>query len=79
MAINVLKNNSSMMEKKLISIVLPAYREEKNVPYIYEELQSVIRTISDKYDFEIIYVNDGSPDNTWLEISRLCEKDPCVK
>ncbi|MDD2583232.1 MAG: hypothetical protein PHR66_14690 [Desulfuromonadaceae bacterium] len=45
------------MDKKLISIVLPAYREEKNIPIIYKELKKVLEDISD-YDFEIIFVND---------------------
>ncbi|MDD2487614.1 MAG: glycosyltransferase family 2 protein [Candidatus Gracilibacteria bacterium] len=73
------KHEFNMENKKLISIVLPAYREEKNVPFIYKELQNVIKTISDRYDYEIIYVNDGSPDNTWLEISKLCAADSHVK
>ncbi len=67
------------MSKKLISIVLPSYREEKNVSLIYNELQKVLLKISDRYDYEIIYVNDGSPDNTWEEIVKICEKDKKVK
>ena len=65
--------------KKLISIVLPSYREEKNVPLIYRELSEVLQKISEKYEYEIIFVNDGSPDNTWEEILKLCEKDDRVK
>lgn len=67
------------MSKKIISIVLPTYREEKNVPLIYNELQKVLLKISDTYDYEIIYVNDGSPDNTWEEIVKICQIDPKVK
>ncbi len=67
------------MSKKIISIVLPTYREEKNVPLIYNELQKVLLKISDTYDYEIIYVNDGSPDNTWEEIVKICQKDTKVK
>ena len=65
--------------KKLISVVLPSYREEKNVPLVYNELIKVLLKITDKYDYEIIFVNDGSPDNTWEEILKLCEKDERVK
>lgn len=67
------------MGKKLISIVLPAYREEKNISLVYEEILKNLEKISEKYDFEIIFVNDGSPDNTWEEILKLCEKDERVK
>jgi len=67
------------MSKKLISIVIPAYREEKNIKLIYDELIKILSTIKDKYDYEIIFVNDWSPDNTWSEIVKICEKDKSVK
>jgi dolichol-phosphate mannosyltransferase len=65
-------------KKKLISLVIPAYREEKNIPLIYEEIQKILSQIK-KYDFEIIFVNDGSPDTTWLEIEKLCVTNETVK
>lgn len=68
-----------MENKKLISVVLPSYREEKNVPLVYAELVKNLEKISEHYDFEIIFVNDGSPDNTWEEILKLCKKDDRVK
>lgn len=64
--------------KKLISLVIPAYREEKNIPLIYQQITQTLLSIK-KYDFEIIFVNDGSPDTTWLEIEKLCEQDTRVK
>jgi len=67
-----------MKNKQLISLVIPAYKEEKNIPLIYEEIQETLISIK-KYDFEIIFVNDGSPDTTWLEIHKLCESDKRVK
>lgn len=67
------------MTKKLISIVLPAYKEEKNISLIYNEIQKVFSDLEKNYNFEIIFVNDWSPDNTWDEILKLCEKDKCVK
>ncbi len=67
------------MNKKLkISIVVPAYREEKNIPLIYSEIQKILISIK-KYDFEIIFINDGSPDATWLEIEKLCTQDKTIK
>jgi glycosyltransferase involved in cell wall biosynthesis len=46
------------MEKKLISLVLPAYREEKNIPLIYPSLKVILTQIQENYDYEIIFVND---------------------
>jgi cellulose synthase/poly-beta-1,6-N-acetylglucosamine synthase-like glycosyltransferase len=65
-------------KKKLISLVIPAYREEKNISLIYAEIKKVLVVIT-KYDFEIIFVNDGSPDATWFEIEKLCVSDDRVK
>ena len=67
------------MSNKLISIVIPAYREEKNISLIYNELQSVLSKISHNYNYEIIFVNDGSPDNTWKEIEKLGLSDKNVR
>jgi len=67
------------MQKKLISIVIPAYQEEKNIAKIYQAILKVLPRIHQKYDFEIIFVNDGSRDLTWFEIKKLCEKDSRVK
>lgn len=63
--------------RQLISLVIPAYKEEKNIPLIYAETQEVLKHL--KYDFEIIFVNDGSPDNTWAEIQKLAKADKNVK
>lgn len=68
-----------MFVKKLISIVIPAYREEKNIPLIYGELTPILEDLSDKYEHEIVFVNDGSPDHTWSAIEGLCESDTRVK
>lgn len=66
------------MEKKLISIIIPAYNEEKNIPLIYAELQKVFKLLG-QYDFEIFFVNDGSIDGTLAEIEKLASVDAKVK
>ncbi len=66
------------MPKKLITFVIPAYKEEKNVPLLYEELIASLQKIQEKYDYEIIFINDGSPDDTWPEIQKLTKKDKNV-
>jgi len=62
---------------KLISVVIPAYNEEKNLSLIVEEIERVFASLS--YDYEIILVNDGSTDNSLLEILRLAEKNPKIR
>lgn len=56
------------MSKKLISVIVPCYNEAEALPFFFEELQKVIAQMPD-YDFEAIYVDDGSKDAT-LEIVR---------
>lgn len=67
------------MSQKLISIVIPAYREEKNIPLVYLEFKKVLADLSEKYLFEMIFINDWSTDDTWEEITKLCEKDENIK
>lgn len=67
------------MNKKLISFVVPAYREEKNIPLFYDEFKKTFVNLQEKYDYELIFVNDWSPDKTWEEILKLCKIDENVK
>lgn len=62
---------------KLISIVIPVYNEEKNIPIIEGALREVFSHLS--YDYEILFVNDGSRDNSLLEVLRLAENDKRIK
>jgi len=63
---------------KLISIIIPAYNEEKNIPLIFAQLKEVFLKLP-QYAYEIIFVNDGSKDNSWLEIKKLSETSITVK
>lgn len=65
--------------RKLISIVAPAFREEVVLPSFYEELAGVFRTLSNLYDWEIIFVDDGSTDRTLDVLKELRSKDRHVK
>jgi glycosyltransferase, family 2 len=46
------------MNKKLISFVVPAYREEKNISLFYDEFKKIFANLEKKYDYELIFVND---------------------
>lgn len=60
-----------------ISIVSPVYRGEKMVAELVCRNVESVTTITD--DYEIILVNDASPDNSWEEIVKQCENNPKVK
>lgn len=63
---------------KKISIVIPSYNEEGNINLIHERIKKVF-SVLENYHYEIIFVNDGSRDNTQLKIEELSQKFPEVK
>ncbi len=60
-----------------LSIVSPVYKAEKIVPELVKQIKESVLTITD--DYEIILVNDASPDNSWNAILKECSKDKRVK
>jgi dolichol-phosphate mannosyltransferase len=67
--------------KKLISIIIPVYNEEENIPLVYDELKKVCQseTLANRYNFEFIFVNDGSNDNSGEFLVKLSSDDDRVK
>jgi len=65
------------MEKRHISIVIPFYNEENNIPLVYRELKKILNNAN--YSFEIIFVNDGSTDNSSAELDKITAADHTVK
>ena len=63
---------------KKISLVVPMYCEEKNVNECYKRISGVLGEL-EGYDFEIIFVNDGSKDKTLELLSRIAKEDKRVK
>jgi len=66
-----------MKNKPHISVVSPVYRAEKIVAELVQQLHENLQKITD--DYEIVLVNDASPDKSWLAITAECEKDKRVK
>jgi len=65
------------MEKINCSVVVPVYNEEEVVKECYFRLKYVMDSTNEPY--EIIFVNDGSKDNTYKIVSEICENDKNVK
>ena len=59
---------------KKITIIIPAYNEEESLPPLYERLEKLMSSM-EHYEFEILFVNDGSKDNTINLIKEYREKD----
>lgn len=59
---------------KKVTIIIPAYNEEASLPFLYERIEKLINSI-ENYEFEILFVNDGSKDKTIELIKEYREKD----
>ena len=56
-----------------ISAVIACYKDEQSIPLMHERLTNIFKKIGCKY--EIIFVNDGSPDNSETVLDNICNKD----
>ncbi|NEW65397.1 glycosyltransferase family 2 protein [Carnobacteriaceae bacterium zg-84] len=61
----------------MLSIIIPCYNEEGAIPLLYKHVIDVLKEIGMSY--ELIFVNDGSKDNTLLQLKLLAKKDNHVK
>jgi glycosyltransferase involved in cell wall biosynthesis len=62
---------------KKVSIIIPAYNEEGNIKEIYNQIKDSIKNL-EKYKFEILFVENGSTDKTFSEITKLQVHDKSV-
>ncbi len=60
-----------------LSVVVPVYNEEKSIQLMYNRVKAAVDPITT--NFELIFVNDGSRDNSFLELKRLASTDSRVK
>jgi glycosyltransferase involved in cell wall biosynthesis len=71
------KQETKSENAKLVSIILPCFNEEGNIVEIYEKIKTQIDTIG--YNFELIFIDDGSTDQTLHTIKSLTRADNRVK
>lgn len=62
---------------KKISLLIPCYNEEESVPLFYKEVTRVLSEL--KYEYELLFINDGSTDKTLEILKQLGERDMRVK
>ena len=65
--------------RRMISIVCAVYNEEPSIDYFYERLARTLAPLRDRYDFELIFVNNASQDGTLGRILALRRVDPSVQ
>jgi len=68
---------SDDVRSKYVSIIIPVYNEEENIPLLHERIQQVME--KQQFSYEIIYVDDGSKDATFVQLKRLVMLDEHVQ
>lgn len=71
-----LRRRTNVNTKK-ISIIVPCYNEEAAITIFHRETTTVMHTLD--YDYELLFINDGSSDNTLPILKQLCADDPHSK
>jgi glycosyltransferase involved in cell wall biosynthesis len=57
-----------------LSVIVPVYNEEENIPLLHDRLGEVLK--EQGFSYEVIYVDDGSTDGTFLQLQLIAERDP---
>ncbi len=68
-----------MSTTSLLSVVVPVYGSAQILPETHRRLTEVLRSLEDQLDYEIIFVNDGSPDDSLEALRRVAATDPRVR
>lgn len=66
------------MEKKKISVIIPCYLEEAVIKISYDRISKVMNKL-DNYNYELVFINDGSTDNTYNILLDIAKEDSNVK
>lgn len=64
---------------KKISFVIPCYRSERTIETVVKEIRETVSARAQDFDYEVVLVNDCSPDNVWQVIQKLAQDDPKIK
>lgn len=64
---------------KKISFIIPCYGSEETVEIVINEIEKIVMEKKEDYDYEVIAVNDNSPDNVWSVLKKIAQKNDKVK
>jgi len=73
----ILTTERNEIRPRKLSFVVPAYNEEKNIPLLYERILEISPKIN--YAWELIFINDGSKDNSISVLKEMAQKDKRIK
>jgi undecaprenyl-phosphate 4-deoxy-4-formamido-L-arabinose transferase len=62
--------------KNEVSVVCPIYCSEATIEHLVDE---ICKALSTSFKFEIILIDDGSKDSSWVKILQICNSNPCVR
>ncbi|MBN2446031.1 MAG: glycosyltransferase, partial [Phycisphaerae bacterium] len=65
--------------RKLISIITPCYNEQDNITDCYREVRRVFEQSLPEYDYEHLFCDNASTDDTVAELKKLAAADPRVR
>jgi glycosyltransferase involved in cell wall biosynthesis len=65
-------------QKPLLSVISPCYNESAVIGLFYQTLRPVLESL-DQLDFEMVFVDDGSSDDTLEQLNRLAQSDPALR
>lgn len=60
-----------MENKSLISIIVPIYNEAENIPEFFVAIKKILANLEEKYDFELVFIDDGSRDTSLKELRKI--------
>jgi glycosyltransferase involved in cell wall biosynthesis len=63
--------------RRKLTAIIACYKDEQAIPIMAQRLEATFQKIG--VDYEIIFVNDGSPDDTQTVLERLCAENPRIK
>ncbi|MCQ2521378.1 MAG: glycosyltransferase family 2 protein [Lachnospiraceae bacterium] len=64
---------------KKISVIVPCYNEEENIPFAYAAIKAQLDLLGDKYDYEILFADNGSSDRSEEVFEKIAADDKNVK
>lgn len=73
------RTRAASVKRRKISVVIPVLDEAENIEPAYGRTRSVLATIEDRYDWEIVFTDNCSSDGTFQRLTSLAERDPRVR